>query len=579
MVFLRQEKNRRLWAAVLFLVFGMIISNGIPLTAKADTLGISVSVEPTEQSNSAGLRNDSVWFALEPGESMSRTVSVQSYSDLDQEIEFELYDYQYIDNSRSIALDSESSTVEWFSVEEVDLVVPSRETRQFTLTYSIPTDAEERSYEGVLRVAATSAEAPTEESAQSSGTRAVVGGRMAIDVPFWVGIGDALNLLPNFEINSIEGLLIEGRPVLEVEIENTGPVPLFLQGTVQFADPVFADRVFDPVDFRLNTVPSDGTGLTRVELNPEITDGDWRVLVTAAQGEVRKTRLFETELVFRDPNAVPDWWPAVQIALVVIFGAVAAVSLRALRKSRRQKSDDDPQPPTMPRMAPVEPPTPTKPGMLVQLANSVSDLSTLAREKSKELRTRVQKQQDQSREKTILRLKKRLKRLEDKQFDRKMEAMKLSTTFPSSMSADSFGVSSSWQETGYSKTDEIFSSMVEEMATVGASTEPTEKPSSSSSERQPARETVKKATTSTRAQAKPAARTSSTKKPSQPASKKASDTTTKKTATKAGSQAKASTKTTAAKKPQAKSTTAKKPASGASKSTSTRSTGSRTKKS
>ena len=565
-------------ATVLFFALGIIGLTALPLTANANTLGISVSVESSDEENVAGLRNDSVWFTVEPGESMSRTVTIRSSSDLDQEIQFELYDFLYTNNSRSIAIDSPSATSEWFSVEEDSLVVPSGEARQFTLTYSIPADAEERSYEGVLRVAATSAEGLAAAN-EGEGTRAVVGGRLAIDVPFWVGIGDALNLLPNFEINSIEGLLIEGRPVLEVEIENTGPVPLFLQGTVQLADPVFADRIFDPVDFRLNTVPSDGTGFARVELNPEITDGDWRVLVTAEQAEVRKTRLFETEIVFRDPNAIPDWWPAVQIALVVIFGAVAAVSLQALRKSRRQKSDDDPQPPTMPRMAPVEPPTPTRPGMLVQLGNSVSDISTLAREKSKELRTRVQKQQDQSREKTILRLKKRLKRLEDKQFDRKMEGMKLSTTFPSSISANSFGASSSWQETGYSKTDEIFSSMVEEMATVGASTEPTEKPSSSSTERQPARTTAKKATTSTRAQAKPAAKTSSTKKPSKPASRKASGTTTKKTATKTGSQTKASTKTTAAKKPQAKSATAKKPATGASKSTSTRSTGSRTKKS
>ena len=542
-----------------------------PLTAHAnDDLGMSVVI--TSEVNDQGLTegNDSLWFGVEPGETVTRTIVVTSESEIDQVIAVELFDFGLENGERFTDFSKPSVVSDWFGFANEEVLLPAGETVEIALDFEVPPEAEEISYEGTARILASAAVLP-DGGEDGSNFRAVVGGRAAIDIPFWLGVGDALSFVPEFDILSIQGVLVDDVRYLRVFVENTGTIPVRLLGSAQFADPVFVERVFEPFQFRIPEIGIDQTRFVDVEIDQEITDGDWNVLVALAQGPIRQTKLFEQNLTFTDPSAPRNWGGlALQAAAFIGFLVLAIVGYRLLRTPKRPqyaKSENSVEIARNPKKT------------IRSIGNSVSDISTLAKEKSKELRTRVQKQQDQSREKTILRLKKRLKRLEDKQFDRKMEGMKLSTTFPSSISANSFGASSSRQETGYSKTDEIFSSMVEEMATVGASTEPTEKPSSSSTERQPARTTAKKATTSTRAQAKPAAKTSSTKKPSQPASRKASGTTTKKTATKTGSQTKASTKTTAAKKPQAKSAPAKKPATGASKSTSTRSTGSRTKKS
>jgi hypothetical protein len=310
-------------------------SMSLPAAAETEPLGISVEILPRAEDNQTGLKNDIAWFAMEPGESNTRTFSVESYSSLDQKLKFELLDFLYVDGEKSINTQSLSKTSEWFSVAETDMVVPAGETRQFNLTFAVPISAEERSFEGVLRVLASGIKEVVDTSEPSS-TQADLVGRMAIAIPFWLGVGDALDLLPDFEILAIEGLRIDGDPYLQVEINNTGSVPIFLEGSAQFVDPLFEDRVFEPVDFRLSGVPVGSVGSAQLKLNPEITDGEWRVLVAAGQAQVRKTNLFEGQITFRDPDAIPIWWPAVQISLITFFLIVALFSLLALRKKKKR---------------------------------------------------------------------------------------------------------------------------------------------------------------------------------------------------------------------------------------------------
>lgn len=334
-----KNQTRLLLAVSLVLAFG---SMSLPAAADSEPLGISVQVLPTGADNQAGLKNDIAWFAAEPGGSRTRTISVESYSNLDQRINFELLDFLYVDGEQSVNTDSSSKTSEWFSVEETDMVVPAGETREFDLTFAVPLSTEERSFEGVLRVVATGIKGVADNSEPSS-TQADLVGRMAIAIPFWLGVGDALDLLPDFEILAIEGLRIEGDPYLQVEIKNTGSVPLFLEGSAQFVDPLFEERVFDPVDFKLSEIPVESVGSAQLKLNPEINDGDWRVLVVAEQAEVRKTELFEGQVIFRDPDAIPIWWPAVQLSLITFFLLVAIFSLRGLRKNKKRAKHGKPQ--------------------------------------------------------------------------------------------------------------------------------------------------------------------------------------------------------------------------------------------
>lgn len=327
-----KNQTHRIITVSLVFVFGSMFP---PELAHSEPLGISVEVLPTSQGNQAGLKNDIAWFAVEPGERTSRTISIESYSNLDQALEFEVLDFRYENGERSVNTKSSSKTSEWFSVSETDMVVPAGETREFNLTFAVPTRAEQRGFEGVLRVVASGIKDAVDTS-ESPSTQADLVGRMAIAVPFWLGVGDALDLLPDFEILSIEGLRIDGNPYLQVDISNTGSVPLFLEGSAQFVDPLFEERVFDPVDFELSEIPVGSVGSAQVRLHPDITDGDWQVFVAAEQAEVRKTELFEARIIFRDPDAIPTWWPLLQLLLIFIFLLIAILSLRRLRKDKER---------------------------------------------------------------------------------------------------------------------------------------------------------------------------------------------------------------------------------------------------
>ena len=340
-----KNQTRRLIAASLVFAFGV---TSLPAEANSESLGIAVEVLPNEDETQAGLKEDIAWFAMEPGESNTRTLSIESYSSLDQQIRFELLDFLYVDDNKRLDPDSVSKTSDWFSVAETDMLVPAGETRQFNLTFTVPKDAEQRSFEGVLRVVSTGIKPVVDESGSAS-TRADLVGRMAIAIPYWIGIGDALNLLPDFEILAIEGLRIDGNPYLQIDIRNTGSVPLFLEGSAQFVDPLFEERVFEPVDFKLSEVPVGSVGTSQLKLNPEITDGDWQVLVAAEQAEVRKTELFEGEITFKDPDAIPIWWPLVQVSLVTFFLIIAIFSLRRLRKNKKETKHGKPPEPLLGR--------------------------------------------------------------------------------------------------------------------------------------------------------------------------------------------------------------------------------------
>lgn len=310
-----------------------------PVVAEAnDDLGLSVTI--VSKANEEGLTegNDSLWFGVEPGDGVTRVIEIESASEIDQAVSVELFDYVFENGERSTDFSEASTVSDWFGFADKQVLLPAGETIEVELDFTIPQEAEQISYEGTARIAATAAQ-PIEDESDGESFRAVVGGRAAIDIPFWLGIGDALSLVPEFDIQSIQGVLIDETKYLRVFIENTGAIPLQLKGSAQFADPVFEERVFDPFVFRVPQIGIDSSGYADVEIDQSITEGRWDVLVAANQGAIRQTKLFEMDITFNEPGSGPNWGALViQIIAFIGFLALAIVGYRLLRSPAKTET-------------------------------------------------------------------------------------------------------------------------------------------------------------------------------------------------------------------------------------------------
>ena len=305
-----------------------------PSEAQAnDELGIAVTVVSVANEQGLTEGNDSLWFPVEAGETYLREIEVESLTTIDQLIGVELFDYGFDNDQRFINFAEPSETSDWFSFGGEPVLLPAGETINLILSFSPPADAEERGFEGIARIYATAAEA-VEDDESESGFRALVAGRAAIDIPFWLGIGDAISLVPEFDIRSIQGVLLDDTKYLRVFIDNTGLVPVRLDGSVQFADPVFVDRVYDPFVFRIPEIASETSDYVDVEIDQSITEGDWNILVAANQGPIRQSKLFEQNISFEAPNSGLNFGIlSVQILASLGFLALAIVGYRLIRSS------------------------------------------------------------------------------------------------------------------------------------------------------------------------------------------------------------------------------------------------------
>jgi hypothetical protein len=296
-----------------------------------DDLGLSVTVVSTANEEGLTEGNDSLWFGVEPGDEVTRVIEIESASEIDQVVSVELFDYVFENGERSTDFSEASTVSEWFGFANEQVLLPAGETIEVELDFNIPQKAEQISYEGTARIAATAAQ-QVEDDSEGEGFRAVVGGRAAIDIPFWLGIGDALSFVPEFNIQSIRGVLVDETKYLRVFFENTGAIPLQLRGSAQFADPVFEERVFEPFGFFVPQIGIDSSGYKDVEIDQSITEGRWDVLVAANQGAIRQTKLFEVDITFNEPGSGPNWGAlAIQIIAFIGFLALAIVGYRLLR--------------------------------------------------------------------------------------------------------------------------------------------------------------------------------------------------------------------------------------------------------
>jgi hypothetical protein len=327
----------KLFFAVLL---SIVVGAGFPAMA-APGLGISVSFERADQTDAEV--TGSIWAGGEQGSKLTRTILVRSLSDdVTQEISFGLHDQILVNGERTTDYEVPSRISNWVTFSpEKPLLRPGGEVR-ITMTIEIPSNAADEAFDATLRVLSGAVENLEEIEEEANGVKAVVGTRLAIDSGMWLGVGDALELMPNFEIIGVDGVLLEGAKYVRVFFENNGLVPLRLTGRLQLADPSFADLVYEPQDFVVPQIRTNEDGYVDVPVQPEIEDGNYRSFVLAQQGGVRKTEIFEGEIVFDDPGllTLPDF--LLRGALLVAALGALVFGYRMIRSSNKGGNKNPP---------------------------------------------------------------------------------------------------------------------------------------------------------------------------------------------------------------------------------------------
>lgn len=323
---------RTLIAVIVFTVFAQ------PIIAKAadSSLGIGLTIIPISDGSEANLSfNNQLWFGIEQGQSFTRQFQVSSASNISQRLEFELFDVLYDNGARTIRTDRPSLTSKWVTFSPAQIVIAPRSNAMVKMTYKIPVNLKDSSYESFLRVSASAASLPKQLPNANGGVQVILPGSAAIDTPVWLGVGDPESLISDFEIKKVFGVLIDGEKRLRVVIENTGKTPLGLNGSVQLIDAAFSNRTFGPFGYRSSEVKPDSEAVIDIEMPADVSEGKYNIYVMAEQGNIRKSKVFSEEITFK---------PLSSSNLVqILLGSLALILLLVgFRLFRITKPDDKP---------------------------------------------------------------------------------------------------------------------------------------------------------------------------------------------------------------------------------------------
>lgn len=249
--------------AIAATVSALIMATAIPANVvqatkpAAGELGIGIEIVPTQSDNPAQLgANSELWFAIEPGQSAQRQFRIISTSEIAQSVVFELWQVTVVDGEPTIDRTTRSPSEEWVTFNPPKVNLEPRARQDVTMTYTIPGNTEPAVFESYLRILVSARDAPLDEK-PDAGVQAVIQGALAFRKSVWLGIGDAANLVTDFEIRGVAGWLTDtNEKAIRVLITNTGSTPIRPTGSVQLADPL------------LRTTRSDRSSSKQIRLTP-----------------------------------------------------------------------------------------------------------------------------------------------------------------------------------------------------------------------------------------------------------------------------------------------------------------------
>ncbi|MEN9736738.1 MAG: hypothetical protein RL129_1449 [Actinomycetota bacterium] len=316
--------------AIVLAYFGFV-PLGIYQANAAGNLGIGVSILPSGDKGGADLGNNSqLWFSLKPGSSQSREFIVTSSGNINQEVKLQLLSLNLVNGVAKVNTEQEAEAAQWVSFEPKNLVLKPHSTTRMKMTFNIPADTKFGRYDGFLRVIAQASDLNGSQS--KAKVSAVISNAVAFDQQFWLGVGDGKYLSTDFDMKAIRGIIRGDQKFIQIAMQNLGGTPIGPEGTAELQDAVFTKNHLGPIAFGTATVEPGKTRWAEFEVPNTVKDGRWNIFVTAHQGNVVKTKMFEEDIKFvEESNGLHLPW---QLILVIGFGALLLIGIRMVISPR-----------------------------------------------------------------------------------------------------------------------------------------------------------------------------------------------------------------------------------------------------
>jgi len=324
-------RSKLLASSLLFLSF-ISISTGFSIEqgyAANKSLGLVFEILPSSDPEINRLSvGQALWFVIPPGQMKSRQVRVISSSTIPQAITLAVGYLNRINGVATIDDAKKSETAPWASFTPESFTLAPRESKIIEFKYQIPAGTEIGIHEAFLFATAKSA-GPASKAEYSVPQAA------RIATPIFLGVGTSAQIDTNFSIDNVSGVVVDGVRNLKIDLSNTGKTPLNLAGNVQLSSTEFKGRFIGPLVFTSVVIRPGIDSYVLIPAPPELTPGEWKILVTATQISNTKTREFTKNIDFKAPSTlIPN---LIRILVVIFFAVILYFSLRILRAPRKKK--------------------------------------------------------------------------------------------------------------------------------------------------------------------------------------------------------------------------------------------------
>jgi hypothetical protein len=312
-------------------LLGLIVL--LPQLAIAGDLGVGLRVTPNSSESSQISGNTKLWFVVKQNDATSRELVLSGSNTMDQQVKLSLVKLQRIDGEPAISKDV-SDIAPWVEFSENNFVLRKSQSKSVTMKIAPPTDAKSGSYEAYLIVSASDAKAY-----KSSGevTEAVIENSARVAQPVFVGVGNYEDFVVNFEIADVDGVKTLQDKFIRVFLDNKGKTPISPSGQIQLKNMDFEQGTLGPFPFYSATISPDSKAYIDVQVPNTVNPGNWKLFVSASQGNVTETREFEKNLTFTNRF---DFLGGAIRAVVVVLGLLLA--LWAYRTLRPRSATDIP---------------------------------------------------------------------------------------------------------------------------------------------------------------------------------------------------------------------------------------------
>lgn len=301
-------------------------------------LGIGVFIGPGEDQNGDGLeKTNRLWFALDPGSSSTRPITISSTSSITQTITLgTIAGARENGGALRQQPDREDPIASWvsFSPKEFDLA-PGK-SRNVLMSISVPNNANTSVNENYVSVRARKTAISTAQYRIPTAIQFVQ--------QMMVTVGNAEDLKLDFNIVDVEGFKGDQGPSLRIYFDNNGGVPVSLAGSTQLSSLDFDGVRSEQYSFQSNVILPGDSGYADVLVNDPVSAGRWRVFVSAYQGSTEKTATFERDLTFDGPprGAQRPFTLDFQKLLVLLIAlGLLIAGIRVMKSGQGQTKDHD----------------------------------------------------------------------------------------------------------------------------------------------------------------------------------------------------------------------------------------------